>query len=220
MTTVLSKEAIALGGDVSNSGEEIIVVDTPYRALVEVTGDCPILFHRWQSGSVEAKRVAAKGSSAKREDDIESYVWRNEENEICLPGEYLRCSVVNPRTGSARYVQDPRSTRKSAVDLFTAGIVSLTELAPITKADGTVAMTWDYVDGRRAVISRAGIHRERPTFNKGWKAEFVLMVLLPQYIDESMLRKVLVDAGRFTGVADYRPTYGRFSLTHFEILKD
>lgn len=213
-------EAIALGGDVSNTGESVIIADAPYSVTVQVSGDSALLFHRWQSDAVEAKAKAAKGSAAKKRDDIESYVWKNEDNHICLPGEYLRGSLVDPRNGAAKYQQDPRSSRKSALDLFRAGVVSLTDLAVITRADGTLASEWDYVDRRRVTVQRAGVTRERPAFNAGWSCEVSLMVVLPQYIDPSLLRRTLGDAGRLVGVGDFRPTFGRFSLTRFEVHTD
>ena len=46
------------------------------------------------------------------------------------------------------------------------------------------------------------------------------MVTTPQYIDPRMLNQVLGDAGRLVGVGDFRPTFGRFSVTKFEVLKD
>lgn len=212
-------EVIALGGDISDAGNDTIAENEPYMVEVEITGDSALLFHRWQSDAVETKRVAAKGSRAKRTDDLESYVWRNDDNLICLPGEYLRGSMVDPRNGAAKYQQDPRSSRKSALDLFRAGVVALTDLAVITKANGEVAEEWDYVDRRRVTVQRAGVTRERPAFNAGWRATVELMVLLPQYIDPRLLNRTLTDAGRLVGVADFRPTFGRFSVTNFQIIE-
>jgi hypothetical protein len=210
----------ALGGDVSNAGEDTITLDQPYTVHVTITGDSAILFHRWQSDSVEAKAKAAKGSTAKKTDDIESYVWRNDDGIISLPGEYLRGSMIDPRNGAAKYQQDPRSSRKSALDLFRAGIVSLTDLAPITRSDGHLAAEWDYVDQRRVTVQRAGVTRHRPALNAGWSAEVTLMCLLPQYIDQRLLHRTLTDGGRLVGVADFRPTFGRFSITRYEIQTD
>ena len=211
-------ERLALGGDVSNAGEETIVADAPYTVEVSITGDASILFHRWQSDSVEAKSKAAKGSAAKKTDDVESYVSRNDDGLICLPGEYLRGSMIDPRNGSAKYRQDPRSSRKSALDLFRAGIVSLTDLAPIIKSDGSPAADWDYVDRRRVTVQRAGVTRERPALNAGWSTTVQFMCLLPQYIDPRMLQQILADGGRLVGVGDFRPTFGRFSITRYEII--
>jgi len=214
----MTAEVHALGGDVSNAGATTISYDAPYRVEVTITGDAPILFHRWQNESVAAKAAAKKGSLAKKCDDIESYVWRNEDGIICLPGEYVRGSLIDPKNGAAKYRQDPRSPRKSALDLFRAGVVSLTDLAPIRKADGTLAETWDYVDRRRATVQRAGITRERPALARGWTAKVRLLVTTPAYIEPTTLRQALTDAGQLVGVGDFRPSFGRFGITGFEML--
>lgn len=218
MTKTAAAEAKALGGDISDAGNDTIELDQPYSVAVHITGDSSLLFHRWQSDSVEAKRVASKGSVAKRTDDTASYVYRDSNGHICLPGEYLRGSMVDPRNGAAKYQQDPRSSRKSALDLFRAGVVALTDMAVIIRADGEKADSWDYLDRRRVTVQRAGVTRERPAFNAGWTAEIELMVLLPQYIDARLLHRTLTDAGRLVGVGDFRPTFGRFSVTRFELI--
>lgn len=195
-------EVTALNDEsVSNDGESALI--PPYTVTVEIEGVAALLFKRWSVEGVAAKAAAAKGSAAKKTDDIESYVLRNDRNELCIPGEYLRQSIIH----AAKFRQDPRSPRKSAMDLFKAGVVSITELATTGKAD------WDYIDRRRVTIQRAGITRERPALNSGWKATFDLMVLLPEYIDQRLLRGVVTDAGRLVGLADFRPTFGRFDIT-------
>jgi hypothetical protein len=81
-------------------------------------------------------------------------------------------------------------------------------------------MEWDYLDRRRVTVQRNGVTRERPALNPGWSAELVLMVTTPQYIDPRLLNQTLSDAGRLVGVGDFRPTFGRFSVTGFEVLPD
>lgn len=98
---------------VSDGGNDQLDMSMPYTVSVTVSGICPILFHRWNVEAVETKAKAAKGSAAKKSDDIESYFYRNDAGEICLPGEYLRQSIIT----AARFQQDPRSPRKSAADL-------------------------------------------------------------------------------------------------------
>lgn len=213
-------EPQALGGDVSNAGEATIQLDAPYRVSVTVTGSSAILFHRWQSDAVEAKANAAKGSAAKKSDDTESYVWRDGDKVICLPGEYLRGSLIDPRNGAAKYRQDPRSPRKSALDLYRASVISLTDLAPITRADGSLATEWDYLDRRRVTVQRNGVTRERPAFAEGWSATVLFMCQSPTYVPPTALHAALNDAGRLVGVGDFRPSFGRFAVTAFEILAD
>lgn len=215
-----TREPVALGGDVSNAGENTIIADAPYRVAVTVTGSSAILFHRWQSDAVEAKANAAKGSAAKKTDDVDSYIWVNDEGIICLPGEYLRGSLIDPRNGAAKYRQDPRSPRKSALDLFRASVISLTDLAPITKSDGQPADKWDYLDRRRVTVQRAGVTRERPAFAAGWSATVIFMVQSPTYVSPTVLNETLTQAGRLVGVGDFRPSFGRFTVTSFELLAD
>lgn len=201
-------KVVEIGGEVpTNGAENLIEMDHPYVASVTIEGVCPILFHRWNCEAVKAKGDAVKGSKAKKTDDLETYVWRNDAGEICLPGEYLRGAVLT----AARFRQDPRSPRKSALDLFKAAIVSLTEIASFGKD------TWDYEDQRRVTVQRQGITRTRPAMKTGWRAEIDLMVNLPQYVSPHLLNEVLTDAGRLVGVGDFRPTYGRFQLVGFQV---
>jgi hypothetical protein len=188
-----------------SNGAEAAIGTGPYRVEVDLTGTADMLFHRWNNEGVAGKAAARKNSAAKKTDDIESYVWRNPKDELCIPGEYLRQAIVH----AAKYRQDPRSPRKSAMDLFKASIVALTALASL----GT--KKWDYEDRRRAVIQRNAITRVRPAMLSGWKATFELLVLSPEYIDEAMLQDTIVQAGMLIGLADYRPTYGRFRVTKF-----
>lgn len=182
----------------------------PYRVLVTLQGICPIMFHRWNCESVESKSKAKKGSAEKKTDDTESYVYRNDKGEICIPGEYLRGAVI----GAAKFQQDPRSPRKSAADLFKAGVVSLTELSSLGVKD------WDYLDKRRVCIQRNAITRSRPAMKEGWKASFILQIQLPEYIDENLLNTTIQAAGRLIGLADFRPSYGRFNVVEFKKLDD
>jgi len=194
--------------EVTNGGKKTIEDGLPYAIDVVVEGASDLLFHRWNCESVDAKSKAAKNSKSKKEDDIESYVWRDTDGKLCIPGEYFRQSVIH----AAKFKQDPRSPRKSAMDLFKAGIVSLTTLAPLG------VKQWDYLDTRRVTVQRAGINRTRPAMRVGWSTQLQFQVLTPEYIDPALFQDVLNTAGRLVGVGDFRPTYGRFFVKKFEVL--
>lgn len=191
----------------TNAGEPDITVQAPYTAIVRLRGTADLLFHRWNADAVDEKARAGKNSAAKKTDNIESYVWRDDAGMLCIPGEYVRGAIIH----AAKYKQDPRSPRKSAMDLFKAGVVSMTQLASL----GT--KTWDYEDKRRVVVQRSGINRVRPAMRIGWEAEFNLLVLTPEYIDRDLLHEVTGMAGRLGGIGDFRPTYGRFSIVGFKL---
>ena len=195
---------------VSNEGEVAILTEAPYAVEVEVTGSAPLLFHRWSVDDVAAKAAAKKGSKAKKEDNLESYVYRDENGELSIPGEYFRMSTIL----ASKYKQDPRSPRKSAMDLFKAGLVTLTDLGSLGIKD------WDYIDRRRVTIQRNGITRSRPAVKMGWKTSIIFQVLTPEYISPDLLNETLQSAGRLVGVGDFRPTFGRFQVTKFKVLQD
>lgn len=202
--------ATGLGPETTNGGEATLELSIPYRVEVQIRGEADLLFHRWNCEAVAAKAKAAKGSAAKKTDDLQSYVYRNPAGELCIPGEYLRQAII----AAAKYRQDPRSPRKSAMDLVKAAVVSLTPLASLGVTE------WDYEHRCRVQVQRNGVTRVRPAIQAGWTATFVLMVNLPEYVSSGMLHGLLSDAGRLIGIADFRPTYGRFQVTQFTVLDE
>jgi hypothetical protein len=205
-----TKRATELGGDStpSNGGKSAIETEIPYVAEVTIQGMADFLYHRWNCDAVAEKAAAKKGSAAKKSDDLESYVYRNDDKELCIPGEYLRMAII----GAAKFRQDPRSPRKSAMDLFKAAVVSVTPLASLGLKD------WDYEDRRRVVIQRSAITRTRPAMKAGWTVTIQLQVNLPEYVSPFLLNEVIAQAGKLIGVGDFRPTFGRFQVVKFEII--
>src|SRR5262245_20198840 len=105
---------IAIGPEVTNGAKSVVETSVPYGVLVRIVGTADLIFHRWNVEGVEAKAKAPKGSKAKKADDLETYVYRDDDANLCLPGEYVRQSMIN----AAKFRQDPRSPRKSAMDLY------------------------------------------------------------------------------------------------------
>jgi hypothetical protein len=63
---------IANISEVTNGAERIIEAGVPYSVTVKIEGAADFLFHRWNAEAVDAKAAAAKGSKAKKTDDVES----------------------------------------------------------------------------------------------------------------------------------------------------
>lgn len=206
----MATKATAVGPDVTNGGKTAIDLSIPYLAKVRISGVADLLFHRWNVEGIDEKARAAKGSKAKKTDDIESYAYRNDAGELCVPGEYVRQAIIH----AAKFKQDPRSPRKSAMDLFKAGVVSLTPNASLGVTD------WDYEHKARVMIQRNGITRVRPAMKSGWQVTVDLQIGLPEYINSDLLHDTLINAGRLIGIGDFRPTYGRFQVVRFEIVRD
>lgn len=192
---------------VSADGNGQIALLEPFNVSMTVRGVAPFLFHRWSVESVAEKAAAAKGSKAKKSDDVESYVYRDAKGGLYIPGEYFRQSIVM----ASKSKQDPRSPRASAMALFKASVHVLDEQCSVGKK------TWDYLDQRRVMVQRNGITRQRPALEAGWECQVTLIVQAPEYVSRDLLHEVAVNAGRFVGVGDFRPTYGRFSVVRFEV---
>lgn len=196
----------------TNGGKNAIEASTPYTVEIKIEGIADILFHRWNCEAVEAKANAAKNSKAKKSDDVDTYIYRlNDEDKtsnLAIPGEYLRRALCE----AGRFRQDPRSPRKSMLDLCKASIVMEDLMADL----GT--NQWDYIHKGRVVIQRNAITRSRPAMRAGWAATFRISILCPEYITPDVLHGLASDAGRLIGLADFRPSYGRFKIVKWEVL--
>ena len=195
--------------NVTNDAKTDIEISAPYMIEAKIEGTAAILFHRWSCEAVEEKANAAKGSKSKKMDNIESYIYRDEKGNVAVPSEYFRQTIIH----AAKFRQDPRSPRKSAMDLFKAGIATIGELCDLGVKDP------DYLDRRRVVIQRSAITRVRPAMLSGWKCSVCLQVLLPEYISPQFLNDTLQYAGRIVGVGDFRPSFGRFQVTAFDVIE-
>jgi len=204
----MATKATALS-NTTNDAKDDIELSSPYMIEAEIEGTASILFHRWSCEAVAEKAASKKGSAAKKSDNIESYLYRDVKGLLAIPSEYFRMSII----GASKFRQDPRSPRKSAMDLFKAGICTIGELCSLGVKEP------DYLDQRRVVIQRNGITRVRPAMLAGWKCKVSLQVLLPEYIDHRMLHETLAYAGRIVGVGDFRPSFGRFQVTSFNVVE-
>lgn len=75
-----------------------------------------------------------------------------------------------------------------------------------------------YLDMRPVVVNKARVVRLRPTFKPGWELEFSVEVI-DDGISHQILNDVLVLCGKTVGIGDYRPRFGRFMVSRFEVKK-
>lgn len=202
------------GRNKDGSGRAVTRHEDPYLIEAEIVGDEDILFHRYDAQVVADKAAAAKGSKTKKEDNIDSYVYRDDKNRLVMPGENIKASICN----AAKSTQDPRSTgRKGAKDLMRAGI-KIKGSYPF-QVENEERQTWEFVDARRVVVQQSAVTRRRPGLRSGWRLKFQISVILPEYISEELLNEILVRAGKTCGIGDFRPDFGTFRVTSFQRLK-
>jgi hypothetical protein len=188
----------------SEHANQIISMSEPYRLRASIVGVAPILFHAWNIEAVEEKANAKKGSDAKKTDNVESYVYRTDDGHIGIPGVAFAACIRE----AGRYEKDPRSPRKSAMDLIRAGVVPLDIVAPLDP----LTKEWDFEHRARVTVQRAAITRTRPAMNAGWAVTFDLLINTPEYLSVGFMSSLIANAGRLCGLCDHRPTYGRFAV--------
>jgi hypothetical protein len=182
-----------------------VEVCAPYTLNVSVRGTSDLLFHKYSiEESIEGDN---KRKGSKKYPEPDTYLYKDEQNRICIPSEHFRMSVVY----AAKFRKDPRSPKKSMLDLMKAGVFCEEDLIPLGKS------TPDYYHRARVKIGSAAIVRVRPALLKGWECKLSFTIILPEYISQEFFHEVLIDAGRLCGVGDFRPTYGRFQVTKIEV---
>ena len=191
----------------TNGAAKYFEMQSPYSVTFTLWGSCDLLFHRWNPEPPSLPPLDPSIKNPLKYDNLESMIYRMENGNLAIPGEYVRGSIIE----AARFFKDPRSPRKSARDLYKAGIIALTQYADLGIA------TWDYEDRRRALIQRAAINRTRPAIKAGWSAEFQFLIQIPEYVSPQIFHEVLIKAGQLVGIADFRPTYGRFQVKAFAV---
>jgi hypothetical protein len=209
-TKVVPQNGVAGKAPVSDGANDQIDDEQPYVARIVIEGVAPLLMHNYNVESVAEKGKAAKGSKAKKTDDVESYVYRVSptDRRLGIPGSNF-CSSMQ---FAAKSMQDPRSPRKSMMDLVKASVIPLDPCAVFLPH----IETWDYIDKRRVVVQRNAVPRERPAMNPGWRVSFDILVNAPEYIPPMLLLGLANKAGMFQGLLDYRPTFGRFNVVEFK----
>lgn len=185
----------------------------PFEIRCTIVGTDPILFHSYDCEAVASKGAAKKGSAEKKTDNLESYVYRDGEGFLIIPGTNIKACISE----AAKSYRDPRSPRKSAHDMMKAGI-KVTNLNFVKQGPkGFVKIEkWDYEDKRRVCVQQVAITRVRPAMREGWRGDFTLRVLVPEYLPATLLHQIVTDAGRLIGLLDFRPDFGTFQLVKWE----
>ena len=194
------------------NNDDAALIAQPFKIAVRIQGVHDILFHRWSDEAVAEKAASAKGSISRKTDDIEHYVYRDENDYICLPGRYLMRAL---QEAGLRENDPSVSKQKTARDIVKASLMTEEMYSPIL-VGGKPTKEWDYEDRQRVCIMRASITRTRPAFKKGWEAEFNILNNAPHLLDASFIRRLVDTAGLLIGVGDFRPSYGRFKVISWE----
>ena len=176
---------------------------------VEIEGTSPYLMHKFyglDDGSAE-KRSKTRIGVPDWKKEAEKALYKNTKGEVYVPALQIEGAMVK----SAVTEKIPGRRGKTYKDLVKAFV--------FVEPDEIIMhpQKWE-MDARAVVIQRNRVVRYRPKWDK-WSLKFYLTIHESEQIPSEVIKLILDGAGRFTGIGDYRPRFGRFIVTKFKEIK-
>lgn len=172
---------------------------------VRIRGTSDYLQHRRnpedESDSVKKKNVVDYSK------DADKALYLDEKIGVYIPSKHIRGALVE---SGKNFIVKGLVNYKKIVD-------STTEIDPDKIPIGK--KTYDYKHqefGRIPPKTGSSVMVSRPAFRKGWEAEFTILVIDEDRLPIKVLKEVLEFAGKFVGIGDWRPHFGRFEVVEFK----
>lgn len=187
---------------------------------VRIAGIAPLLQHRRPFPEEELENKPEPRSGIPDWSlEAETSLYKLDDGNIYQPADHIHASMVK---GAVNF-QIPGKGKKTFKDLTNAAVV----VEPDCILHGLVFDGFEkpdsnghcvVVDKRWVVVNRSRVLRYRPKFEE-WALEFAISVLDEQY-PAVVVRDVLDWAGKYVGIGDFRPRFGRFQVTHWDVSDD
>lgn len=180
------------------------------KVKVRIEGISPLLMHRFPVGEEDKESKVRNRTQTK--DDVESYLYQDEEGKLVQPATHLIASL---KKAGAKF-QIPGQGKLTFKNLMGSGAV-------IIEPDMILHENQKWEIDRRPVVIRSGAQRSRIVRSRPMLKEWALVFNIEYDEDEipkSVLNEVLVYAGKRVGIGDFRPSvggsFGRFIVTQFD----
>jgi hypothetical protein len=188
-----------------------------YTAGVQVKGVAPLMQHRYPLPDFATIQKGSKKSTGAKDytSEWKDYLYTNGSG-IYQPAIHFEACMLKAATS----FKIAGKKGKSYKDLF-SGFVRVTpdHIAHGVPTPDELDFDADkslYLDLRPVVVQRARVARIRPVFKEGWTLDFDITVDDDE-LHWQVLKDVLEMAGRTIGIGDFRPRFGRFTVTKFEV---
>jgi len=191
-----------------------------YTVNIQVEGIAPLMQHRFPLPDFADMGKGGKKKTGETDytQEWRDYFYSTIDGDIYQPATHFDGCMAKAAAGYK--IQGGRG--KTYKDLFKGNVfVSPDAILHGVKVPETLDADADktlYLDIRPVVVQRARVVRIRPCFKPGWKLGFEITVLDDQ-VPPNVVNEVLALAGRTVGVGDFRPRFGRFMVTKFEVVK-
>lgn len=169
---------------------------------VKIKGTCDYLQHK---RPLEEEDKSKRSGEVDHSKEWEAAIYSDPEIGCFVPSKHLRASLVKAATN----FKIKGRMGKTFKDMINATIEVEPDKIPLKKKQP------DYVHEEWVRVQRSQILRRRPAFKKGWELKFTLLILDDQ-MPMGKMEEILEYAGRFVGIGDWRPHFGRFCVAEFQ----
>lgn len=172
------------------------------KVSIKIRGTAPLIMHKFNG---EQKQIANRSKKIYIPEDEAKEGLYIDKGGIYAPSSWIEGTLINS-------AKDFKKNKKSLAPYVKAGV-----LISQDKIRGNLNDKNYEIDARPVVVQRARIIRYRPLF-RDWELEFDAIIIDTEYLDHHLLKELLDYAGKFKGIGDSRPKYGRFEVTGFEVV--
>lgn len=188
---------ITVGGDkiLLHNGQTADPLNKYAKAMKEITSDRAL--KKTDEGIVSLMKI-----------EYEAGLYLNAKKQVIIPSRVLEANIAE----GARKTKEGKSALagmfvdSDAVLEYAGGPLTVKQLLESEEHRLTVGVG----------VNNSRIMRTRPLFTD-WKATFEVSVLA-EMAGSTALKTWLTNAGKFIGLCDYRPRYGRYEVLSFEVL--
>lgn len=206
----------------SKSSEELATAIMPHKGDsmsahksfdITATSICPLLLNTMTIESLNPQNRPARGQA----NEYERENWRRRmtvcNGRVAFPSEYIEAMLVGaasqlgeriPGQGRSTYARLFKSSVFADCDLISTN-VEATSIQPFIKA----------VASNPSQKNSGRVLRYRPILPE-WEASFRLHVTNPLLTPE-VFKRTLTYGGRYVGIGDWRPKFGRIAFTVKEV---
>ncbi len=175
----------------------------PAEVKVRIRGISDYLQHK-RPFEEDDKTLQKRTGEVDYSKEVEKTIYREDDIGCYIPSKHIRACFV--QAGSSFKAGGMRTYKK----MLNAVIEIDPDRIPLKKK------TYDYVHKEFVKLQGNQVLRFRPAFEKGWEAEFKLIILDEEQIPVDVMKQIAEYAGKFIGIGDWRPHFGRFEIVEFK----
>lgn len=196
-----------------------------YKVNIAIEGTAPILHHKFGGDLLTELQAGSKRKTGSTDYSLEwmETMYAGADGYLFQPAAHIEGALV--KAGSRFTIKGQKG--RTYKDLTRAYAIVMPEEIPLHYDGQRIAAPDEslLLDPRhplrvsvmRVVVQRSAVARARLEIAAGWQLAFMIDVVDDQLRPE-VLREILDEAGRAVGIGDFRPRYGRFQVTRFDVL--